>query len=210
MQIELYNSETIESCDFSAGEEGEYARVYLLPMMREGTKAYIGNVETELYLLKMGELFLPISVNEEEYHNSYVVSPYGVLAYAEEEARRLPHFGWLLTPLVRAAQAAFKRASVNRTVFVNNWLLSTNLYPSLTADDIARIVAYLQRQFPSHTILWRSVNTSLPKGLIDAFRSLPCRLLFSRQCYLFDPKRQAEMSAKQRWNIKADSNLIRK
>lgn len=212
MRIELYDKDSIEDGVFPDSEDGRYAKAYLLPWLHQGTAHFVSNASTKLYILRVDQHILPVTVNEEEYENSYVVSPYGALAYAQEEIQRLPRkwMRWVLQPITALIGSIFRGASINRVVMVNNWLLSTNLYPSLSQEQIEKVTAFLQEQFPTHAVAWRSINTSLPKGLLEKFRKLPCRLLFSRQCYLFDSNGIDQLASKQRWNIKADRALIEK
>ncbi len=58
------------------------------------------------------------------------------------------------------------------TVHVNNWLLSTNLYPALSEAQIRAITTHLIARFPTHAIAWRSVNTVAGEALLNAHRRL--------------------------------------
>ena len=51
-----------------------------------GTKKAIGNIDSELDRIKIGQSWVPLSINQTEYHNSYVCSPYtAYISYAKDE-----------------------------------------------------------------------------------------------------------------------------
>lgn len=52
------------------------------------SRGFATNVEATFASLKVGEYDLPITINDKEYGNSYVVSPYSIISYAEEEIAR--------------------------------------------------------------------------------------------------------------------------
>jgi hypothetical protein len=91
---------------------------------------------------------------------------------------------------------------------VNNWLLSTNLYPSLTSDQIKKMTEFLTNQFPQHTILMRSINETLHNQMIRSFNSEGYKRIMSRSIYLFDPK--IPLTKKQRKALNQDNKLLEK
>lgn len=189
-----------------------YTGPVLSAFAKMGTSDYMRNVVTQFYGVEVDGYWLPISVNEAQYDNSYVVSPYSVVAYTQEELRRFHHpvMTPLLMPLLRGVGGVLQWQQMNRVVIVNNWLLSTNLYPSLTEEQIVAVNHLLQDSFPGYTLLWRSLNGRSPEGLLDRFGRLKGRLLASRQIYFYDPRETHRLSSKARWNIKNDARLIAK
>jgi hypothetical protein len=85
--IRLFDTETIDQLPWPATTDGAYARAYLTPLLTNGPTHYITNVTTRYMALLIDEqIVLPISLNEEEYTNSYVCSPYShYVTYAKEE-----------------------------------------------------------------------------------------------------------------------------
>ncbi|MDX8430565.1 MAG: hypothetical protein SNF33_01990 [Candidatus Algichlamydia australiensis] len=208
--IQLYSFDECNTIPFPSTYEGEYARGFFEAFMKEGAKKFISNIETQIYCLKIDDHFFPVTVNKAEYDNSYVTSPFGIIKYAQEELKRFDH--WFLTPLLkpilRIIGKFLKKGKINQVVSVNNWLLSTNLYPQIIPKQISEAVVLLQKRFPSHCILWRSINRTYPHNLLEHFKELPCRLLFSRQIYFYNPFNKNSLNSKQRWNIKNDRKLI--
>ncbi len=212
--IELFDAATIDSLPWPATPDGVYARSYLVPLIRHGATHFIENAATTCMVLLIDRrIVLPITLNEREYANSYVCSPYShYISYAHEELVMIPQV-WMrraLACLIYVFGLLCGACHINRAVHVNNWLLSTNLYPELTEGQVTAAVAFLQRRFPRHTIIFRSLNNACNATLLDIFRRSGSTLVPSRQIYLVRPADQESISAKARWLVKRDLKLIEK
>jgi hypothetical protein len=208
--LKLYSIDELEQIPFTECEEGRLARAFFQIFLSAPTSQWISNIHTTVYCLQIDQFFLPITVNERGEENSYVTSTEGIVRYAKEEAARLQP-RWLrpcLRTLLGAAQSFLRAARVDCAVTVNNWLFSTNLYPDVSAEQVERILVFLQERFPEHCILWRSLNTDLNPRIMDALRQRQCVALCMRRVYLYDPRRPELLNAKQRWKQRVDRKLI--
>jgi hypothetical protein len=184
-------------------------RAYADAFAQRGSSALVANVRTELHILCDGDVALPVTVNDTEYDNSYVCSPYNAYAqYSRAEMYLLP------SRVLRAALGAVadlagrvvRAGGVNRIVQVNNWLLSTNLYPRAWAPDLAGVTRTVVRDYPAHFICFRSLNEWANPELCAAFVRAGYRLVASRQVYVYD--RLAE-TWRGRGNARHDLRLLR-
>lgn len=186
---------------------------WLAAMQAEGVPTLIANVDTTLRALHHKGLgvTLPISVGDREYGDSYVFSPYThYVSYAREELVMLESraartaLGALLTP----AGWLLKSSRFNRAVQVNNRLLSTNLYPALSAGEIREAARLLLRQYPDRSLIFRSLNPRTTPLYIETLTALGFRLVPSRQVYLYDSP--DKIPSKARWLLKRDYGLLEK
>ncbi|WP_338786536.1 hypothetical protein [Metabacillus sp. FJAT-53654] len=209
--VKLYDAKNIDSIEWSTKKDGHLIRNYFEILMKDGINKYIENIETEIYLLEIDDILLPISLNQKEFTNSYVVSPYThYISYAKEELwelgnKRLEAF---LSYIIEGIGFLLRKSNINKVVVVNNWLLSTNLYPSLTSDQIKKMTDFLTNQFPQHTILMRSINETLHNQMISSFNSEGYKRIMSRSIYLFDPS--IPLTKKQRKALNQDKKLLEK
>ncbi|MEV0581591.1 hypothetical protein [Nonomuraea sp. NPDC050310] len=181
--------------------DGAFARAYLEPLLAGPVEAFVHNVWTEVAVLIVdGRTVLPITVNDDERGNAWVCSPYThYVTYAKEELYLLDSRATraVLGVALDALGLLARFSRLDRVVTVNNWLLSTNLYPALEPGQIAAVVAFLRERFPSHAIVFPSVNEPFAEG---GLLHVP-----GRQVYLIDPGRKAGRSRK-RWRY--DLRLI--
>ncbi|MGL5626114.1 MAG: hypothetical protein ACRDDW_01180 [Candidatus Rhabdochlamydia sp.] len=207
--MRLYSKEDWFSIPWPNTDEGKRMRSFFEPLFQEGVKNFIGNIQSEIYILHLDDLFIPLTVNEKEYYNSYVCSIYSLLLYAEEEMKR-HHRNFLqilLFPFLGLLKLWFRWSKINRIVIVNNFFLSTNLYDSISSDRVEKLCEFLINRFPHHAIIFRSLNTYTEESLIHILHRLGSSFITSRSIYFFDPKYYSHLPSKKRWIIQKDKKL---
>lgn len=189
--IGLFGAENLASCPWPDTEEGRYVRQFFVPLISKGVSAYIENVKTDLRVLVWDELILPVTINEAEYENAYVCSPFSYfVSYAKESLEFLKGkkvyaaFHALLTGMGKILQ----RYQVNKVVVVNNWLCSTNLYPSLDERQVNEITQFLLNQFPEHAIVFRSIDSDTNPGCFKILPRWGFNYIASRQIFYINPR----------------------
>ena len=211
--ITLYDKNNINSLVIPENKDAKYAYEYLVPMIKNGVKKYIKNIETDLKILKIDDVLLPVNINEREYENSYTSSLYAhYIAYAKEELWELknPISEFICKIVLDIFGQCFKLFKINKAVYVNNWFLSTNLYLDLTKEQYKRITKFLKENYPDHAIIFRSLNDKLNKNEISNFKDLGYKMLGSRQVYIFDYDKRKKLNSKKRYKLNYDINLIQK
>ena len=175
----------------------------------------IANVRTRMRVLDTGTRRWPVSVNDgdDPPGNGYVVSPCTAYArYADAEIVRLgrPALTWPLRALARGLGLWLDRAAVDRLVTVNNWLLSTNVYPAgWDGSDLPAITRFLLAEYPDHALAWRSLNRQANGALMERLASLGYLAVPSRQVYLFDGRDGQDAAFLRHHNTRLDAALWR-
>lgn len=185
--FELYDRTNYESLQWPA--DAGYEKDFLLPMLTANSEKYVSNVKTELSILKCRECVLPIIVNHAEYNNSYVCSPFTrYVTYASEELRFLqsPLLEGMLSCFLKMYGGFLKFGNINRAVCINNWLLSTNLYPSLDGISIKDVLEYFTTTFSRHAIMFPSLNGHTNGKLMEELQNEGCKLIPARKVFIFD------------------------
>lgn len=176
----------------------------------------ISNVTTRMHALDTGSHLFPISINDggERADNSYVVSPLSTYSgYAEYELSQLGHplLVWPLKRLVSMLGKMLIKHQIDRIVQVNNWLLSTNLYPQdWDGSDLPEITHLLADNFPDHAIGFRSLNRYHNANVIDRLQSLGYIAIPSRQVYLFDARAGDKAPFLRHNNVRIDACLLQR
>lgn len=188
---------------------------YILAASLPASMPFIRNVQTDLRALVLDEHVFPVSINETgAIQNSYVVSPQTAYSgYADEELSKLklPWLEWTLRRVVRVMGAYLYRQKIDHLVQINNWLLSTNLYPaSWKGAEIPNIVARFTAEFPEHAIGFRSLNRVCNADLIDRLQAAGFELIPSRQVYFFDGREGRNSPFFLHHNTRIDQALARK
>ena len=127
---------------------------------------------------------------------------------AEESRRHMP--GWAASMsrgLISPFGKSMEWSGVDRSVAINNWLLSTNLYPALGQVDPGTLLEEAVARWPAHTLWLRSLNENDNADWLAALQSAGCRLIASRQVYLYD---DIGTLAGRHADLKRDLALLRK
>ncbi len=192
MQPKLYTRENIHTLQFPSSDDGDYARRYLIPLMTEDPQKYIRNVHnTELMAVKVGETVIPITITDFHPQNTYTVSPYShYVSYGGlEEVKHLNNkLAEIVVKVIMSPVGSYFRYSeLDKVVFVNNYLLSTNLYPSVNNDQLSALSEALVGWFPDRAIVFRSVDRKKNPHVYDTLKELGYDLVLSRQVWYMDP-----------------------
>lgn len=191
--IHFYDAKNIDTLIWPDNEEGLYAKNFLLPLIKNGAHHYIDNIRTEIKILKINNTVLPITINDGEYENSYVCSPHTYyIGYAQSSLDLIKNklLKSFFTSLFKCLSKGFKQLKFNKVIVVNNWLLPTNLYPQLDQKWVANITLFLQKHYPHHAILFRSIDAHSNAGLYQELQNNHYKLVASRQIFFTNPQNQ--------------------
>lgn len=185
-RVQIFNASNIETLPWPKTPEADAARRFIVPLMQKGVAHYIDNIDTQLYAILIDDLVLPITLNDAQYDNSYVCSPYGhYVGYGLDSLEGIKNnfIRKSISAFLKGLGKALQAGHINKVVIVNNWLVSTNLHPHLSCEQIETISQYLQTQFPDHAIVMRSVHTFDGDLLFRALGQSQFDLVASRQVY---------------------------
>jgi len=205
----LYSSQNIDEMSWPTTSDGEYAKNFLTPLIKNGVQHYIDNIETEMRVLQIDDLALPVTINNTEYHNSYVCSPYGqYVSYAQESLTPVKSklLKKLLSSLLWGLGKLLKLGKANKVIIVNNWMFSTNLYPKLTHEQIKKITEFLKIKFPEHAIIFRSIHTYGKENLFQSLERNHFELIASRLVFFMDTENENIFTSR---IFKSDLKLLR-
>lgn len=208
--INIYDAANVDEISWPNTEGADLAKRYLLPLVKEGTLHYIDNIDAKVCLLAVDQHVLPLVIVNENYENSYVCSPYGhyiLLALESMTLIKNRYFRKSAEKIVKGLGKVLKIGKINKIIYVNNWLFSTDLYPDdITQEQIAAITAFIRKKFPQHAIAFRSINAVTNKLLKDNLKNCSFKSIVSRQVYLTDTKNQSIFKTR---IVKSDLKLWR-
>lgn len=191
----LYDANTIDQLPWPQNDDGEYAKKFLTPLVKNGIHTYIENIHADIKVIHLNHLILPILAINDDYNVSHVCSPYAhYITFSLESLHLMGENRFLkgITKLyLKLLGKILRFGKVNKIVYVNNWLFSADLYPAeLDEEAVSAITACIKKHYPGHSIAFRSINAvttqkpyiSLPKNGFD--------LIPSRQIFVTDSKKE--------------------
>lgn len=208
-EIALYDAHNLADCPWPQTSDGQYAQTLLTPLIKKGVSHYIENVQTDLRVLTLDDLILPITINDAEYDNSYVCAPYSYfISYARESLGFLQQ-AWLyhsINVLLIGLGKIFRQFHFNKVIIVNNWLYSTNLYPQLQPQQVMKVAQFLQQSFPEHAIVFRSVDPHTNPVCYQTLQQMGYEYIATRQVFLIDPRNSTLFESRL---FKSDRKLLK-
>ena len=135
---------------------------------------------------------VPVTITTPTSKETYVTSLRAhYVWYAHDEVRvhvRNPVVAAVAHFVLNVVDVAAALCRLDDAVFVNNLLVSTNLYPARAIPNPAHVTKELVDLFPTRAIVWRSLDpVTTPTLLRDLQHSPDVVLLFSRLVNHFDP-----------------------
>jgi len=169
---------------------------YLIPLMQNGPAHFIDNAHVRMHALlipggeaERDDILLPIVVSDGYHGNSNVCSPYShYVDYARAELAQVgpPATAHVLGAGLSALGMTLKGLQLDRVVYVNNFLWTTNPWPDVSASQLALITRRLASTYPDHAVVCRSVNKTFTEGLFGRLRRNGYDMIPARRVYLMD------------------------
>ncbi|MBI9101654.1 MAG: hypothetical protein JEY99_04525 [Spirochaetales bacterium] len=171
-------------------EDASSVQNWFMPFSENPIQELIRNVQADIFFIHSGNVFLPLTLGHRAESNSYICSPKShYITYALEEAEKLSPrpLGSFMKGVIRLLGAFLDRGSFEPAVYVNNWLLSTNLYSELKEKEITTIHKLLLNRFDTFPIAFRSVDGSANPLLLNSLAKLGYEPVFSRYVWYQEP-----------------------
>jgi hypothetical protein len=205
--VEIY--ESADNIPFAELEPLGLKPEFLQALLTSPSHRWVENVNSRMGLARIGKFCFPLTINDTEYENSYVCSPFtALISYPLDELSHIDSFAVrgairLLTA-VMSPQLRFAR--INRVLCVNNAMLSTNLYPSWMGESLNLLTRELASRYPRHAIMFRSLNFATTPKLCEAFQASDYQFVPSRLLYVIDPNDRTVLDKK---NNQIDFRFLR-
>ena len=182
---------------------------WFAPILQHGSTLCASNVKTQVRFLQHGDWDIPLTINDAEWQNSWLCSPFTQYVHcAQEEILRAvgPLVGRPACLLLRALGRWMKQAQLNKVVVLNHWLLSTAAWPQLPPSALAPMIQTLRQNWPDHAYVFRSLNAWESAALMAKLESLGAHLIPSRQVWYYPPN---STKVAQSRDLRNDVKLLR-
>lgn len=199
---------TLGGMESRLGRTGEALASYLSRLEAGGATSMVSNVAVEVRAFQGAGFVLPIVTPDLGKGNCYVCSfrsHFCDYARYEIDVRRLGVLGRILKGCLLGLAGLMRVARSEQVVFVNNWLLSTNLYPNGVENQVLEIRDDVLREEPGRAIVFRSLNSKSNEALVAALRRAGYRSICSREIYLLDTSAGLH---RRRSNFRKDVKLL--
>jgi hypothetical protein len=207
----LYFHSTQDTTVFN-DTESEYSKksaIFFEMFDGQNSSSLISNVACSLSLQRFGRDLFLIAKNESN-ENSYVSSlmssfvtyPIDEIGMIEDKSEQKK-----LLLALKILGLIFRFFDIDKSVFIGNFLLSTNFHPQSMSKNIDKITQFLEMKYPAHHAIIRSIGEKRDRQLIECLSQNGWTLLPARMVYVFDNDKLPERA--RRNHYKKDMKLLR-
>ena len=191
MHIKLYDKNNISDLKIVNDDyDFNYALNYISSFIKYGIEKYISNVSGEMKLLVVDDKWiLPLFIPCRNKDNSYVASIYShYYLYAKEELKELKNkfLEFLFKPVAGFLSLFLKLSRIDDCIYINNWLLSTNLYTDMPCEYVHEVTKFVANIYKGKPIVWNSINEKTTNEFFREMKKCGYTFLLSRSIYIQD------------------------
>ncbi|MFZ6871499.1 hypothetical protein ACO0LF_05450 [Undibacterium sp. Di27W] len=170
--------------------------LWLLTARSRGGQHWLNNASCDISTIDIAGQSQPVSLLEHSsWQESYVSSPRSTwLRYPHQEmlGQVQPNMRALLKlagcAIFAPLSALLKASKLDQAAIVANHLVSTNLYPDWTSDEIREVTDKLVATYPQRPLMMRNICPQVNPGLTNSLLGSGWQLLPSRMIYVCDPQ----------------------
>jgi hypothetical protein len=191
VDVRLEAADALDSSRF-AHPDARKAADYIRLLAEDGVASAVANARgTMLAIVVDDAVVLPLFVPDARANanTAYTSSMYAhYVSYARAELRELrsPIAERLAAIALLPVAAMLRIARIDEAVYINNWLLSTNLYPALAPAAVEAVTRAVAARFRGRYVVWNSINADTTGALHARMRDLGYLPLFSRSIWVQD------------------------
>lgn len=193
-EVQLYEANNLHALTWPDTPEATYIRSYFEPFMKNGIRHYCANVYGKLYMMKAKNSVFPVLVPEINPSNSYICSPFAhYITYGKEVNSAINKKMTLkiASLVIHCFEKLWSFGNINNVIYIDHFLFSTDLHSkNMNEEALAIITKFLVKQFPTHTLIIRSINDTSSSELMKALKVTNWNLLASRYIFFTDPRNE--------------------
>lgn len=172
----------------------------------------VENFNCEMGVKQSGELAIPYTItsmkNKRVCYTISQMSHNYHYAKRELEIENLGFSRFLIYPMLELLSIFLRFAKVDNSIMLNNWGISTNLYPrDVDYTDLENIIIECLDGNNRNSLMFRSVNSTTTPELEQFLEGIGFKRIFSRNIIIFPYLNLKEYNRSSRRQIIRDSSL---
>ena len=166
----LYTKENYQTL-MSESMEKKFS--HITSLLTNDAQSYVSNVITEVVALIAGKEAWAVTINEKEYGNALICSPYATyVKYPLDEIQKFDKL-WVKALLLVHSYVMgllFRISKINRAIQVNNNLNSLLKHPSGFAERLPQLTKLLVKKYPKHAVTFYRINNVIDKAFFSVLQ----------------------------------------
>jgi len=178
----------------------------LLQMLVENSlNLFIDNCNAQIVILEYENNYLPLVIaGNDDKNQTYLTSL--ISSYIDYPKHILKNR--FINILFNFFNKVLSYGLIDKVVFINHWLISTNIHHDLSTEHVNQITKFIKQIFPDYAICFRNVAKETNAILYNSLNQNKYRFLINRASYYIDNNSFKEVYKKQ--SLKKDLSLYKK
>ncbi|WP_259425745.1 hypothetical protein, partial [Coxiella burnetii] len=180
----------------------KYKSHFAVELLLRESQYFVKNVKTKFFLLRCEDDLIPCTLNETDYDNAVICSPYTTfVSYAKSEFKNLsgaiPLFFQIIINVFGLIAKLFK---FNQVIQLNNPLALSLEHPRCLAENLSEITKTLILKYPNYAIYiprFINIDNLYSQLQLNNYQCMPTMV-----AYLLDPKNIIKNNSKGRYSAK--------
>ena len=177
---------------------------FLQMLVENGLEFYIDNCNSQIAILEYENNYLPLVIAGNNKNQTYLTSL--ISSYIDYPKHILKNR--FINILFDFFYKVLDCSSIDKVVYVDHWLISTNIHQDLSAEQIDEITKFIKQNFPDYAICFRNISKETNELLYNSLNQNKYRFLINRISYYIDNNSFKEVYKKQ--SLKKDLSLSKK
>ena len=173
-------------------------------LVKNGLDLFIDNCNAQIAILEYENNYLPLVIAGNDKNQTYLTSL--ISSYIGYPKYILKNS--IVNILFSFLNKILNWSSIDKVVYVNHWLLSTNIHYDLLTEQINEITKFIKQNFPDYAICFRNVAKETNETLFSSLLNNKYKFIINRCSYYIDNKYFEKVYKKQ--SLKKDLSLYRK
>jgi len=191
-------------------EYSEFIKEYFIWISNIWVNKYILNLNIEIKFIEIDSFLIPLCFWN-NLDNCYTASFLSIFNYWKYELKNIKNIFTkkIFNIIINIFIFFWKKIHLDEDiVYVNNFMLSTNLYPDFKKDTLIKINNFISKKYPNKIIVYRTLNSFCNKCIISTLDKYWFKKIVSRQIFIFNSIYNREY--KKLKIVKNDFRILRK
>lgn len=177
LSMNLYDKSNISDINISNNKIE-----YLKNLTKNGLEFYIDNCYAQIVIMECDWIYFPLVICDYVEGQTYLTSL--ISSYIDYPKQMLNNqiFSFGLSILKKI----LRFGNFDKVIYINHWLISTNVQYSFSDEQIDKITRYLKDKFPNHALIFRNIAKERNEIIFKSLKKNNYKFLINRRSYFID------------------------
>lgn len=177
---------------------------YLKNLVNRGLEFYIDNCGAKIIIMEYDDIYFPLLICENIEKQTYISSL--ISSYIDYPKQILNNR--FVSFCLNILKNILRLGKLDKVIYVNHWLISTNVHYDFSEEQIAEITKFLKNKFPDYAIVFKNIAKEINETIFISLKNNKYKFLINRKSYYINKNNFNAVYKKT--SLKSDLSLYKK